>query len=121
MIKQGKERLKGIDNIQLFETDGNTFPLPDNSVDIAFSYIVFQHIKTHEIVLNNFKEVYRVLKQWGLFKVLVRADRPDNMDAWWNGVSYDEDAIGGLCVSSGFNLLKLEYVKNYAIWLWMEK
>lgn len=121
MIKQGKERLKGINNIQLFETNGNIIPLPDNSVDIAFSYIVFQHIKTHEMVLNNFKEVFRVLKQWGLFKVLVRADRPDNMEAWWNGVSYDEDTIGGLCVSSGFNLLKLEYVKNYAIWLWMEK
>jgi ubiquinone/menaquinone biosynthesis C-methylase UbiE len=121
MIKQGKERLKGINNIQLFETDGNTFPLLDNSIDIAFSYIVLQHIKTHEMVLNNFREVFRVLKQWGLFKVLVRADRPDNMEAWWNGVSYDEDTIGGLCVSTGFSLIKLEPVKSYAFWLWMEK
>jgi ubiquinone/menaquinone biosynthesis C-methylase UbiE len=121
MIRQARIRMKDWPNLELFETDGNIFPIPDNSVNIAFSYIVFQHIKTKEMVESNFKEVYRVLKPGGLFKVLLRADRPDNMDKWWNGVNYDEEGIDDLCRMTGFNLLKLEYVKNYAIWVWMEK
>lgn len=121
MIRQGKERLKDISNVKLIETDGSTFPLEDNYFDTAFSYIVFQHIKTKEMVESNFKEVYRVLKAWGLFKVLLRADRPDNMDAWWNGVDYDDDKIADLCKMTGFRLIKTERVKSYGIWVWMEK
>ena len=121
MIKEGRERLIGLSNVRLYETDGNTFPLPDNSIDIAFSYIVFQHIKTKEMVESNFRDVYRVLKKGGLFKVLLRADQPENMDKWWNGVSYNEEEIDTLCKTIGFTLLKLEYVKTYAIWVWMEK
>lgn len=120
MIKQAKERVK-LPNVEFIETDGQTIPVTDNSVDIVFSYLVFQHIKTKEMVEANFKEIYRVLKPYGLFKVLLRTDRPDNMYAWWNGVSYDEQGIDELCKMTGFKLLKLEYVKTYGVWLWMEK
>ena len=114
MIRQAQQRVSGVD---FMETDGDIIPLPDNSVDIVFSYLVFQHFKTKEMLVNNFKEVYRVLKRGGIFKVRVRTDKIDTMDSWWSGIDCDE----GIAKDTGFFLLQKERVGNYGLWLWLEK
>jgi len=116
MIRQGKDRLEHLDNVELIETDGELIPLPDESVDFAFSYLVFQHMKSMDIVKSNFKEVYRVLKKGCIFKVRVRFDKV-KMDDWWSGVTYED----GLAEKIGFRVLKTEKVKNYGLWLWLQK
>ena len=132
MIKQGKKRLglkdttgeinEGgfVEGIELIETDGRTIPLPANCIDIAFSYLVFQHIKDRKMVEKNFEEVYRVLKPKGMFKVRIRSDKV-NLNKWWGGVEYTEQSIGKLIKRIGFELLKTEPVGNYGFWLWLEK
>jgi len=117
MIRQAKERVKGAEFI---ETDGYTIPLKDNYVDFVFSYLVFQHFKERKMVEANFKEVYRVLKPGGLFKVRIRSDKVD-VDRWWGGVEYTEQSIGKLIKETGFKLLKTETVGTYGFWLWLEK
>lgn len=119
MIRYAIDRLKGIHNVTLFETDGYSVPLEDNSVDFAFSYLVFQHFRTKEMIEANFKEVFRVLKPGGLFKVRVRTDK-NSMKvwwAWWGGVECDET----VALKAGFKLLKKEKVGGYGLWLWLEK
>jgi len=120
MIKQAKKRVKHQGNVELFETDGKTIPLKDNVVDVAFSYLVFQHMKDRKMVEANFKEVYRVLKKDGVFKVLLRTDKVD-LKKWWGGVSYDDGSIKLLCKDTGFSIIKTEKVKNHGVWLWLEK
>jgi len=119
MIEQGwkRLRLKGIENVDLIETDGYTLPLADDYFDYAFSYLVFQHFKTQEMVESNFREVYRVLKPGGIFKVRVRTDKIDSMDPWWAGVACDET----YSLSIGFKLLKEKKVEHYGKWLWLQK
>jgi len=116
MITEGKKRLKRANNIEWIETDGYTIPIPDQSVDNAFSYIVFQHFKTKEMINKNFDEVYRILKPNGIFKVLVRIDHV-NLNTWWGGVISNEEYP----VSIGFKLLKKEQIRNYGLWLWLQK
>ena len=84
MIRLAKKRLKKYPNIELIETDGEIIPLEDNSVDLAFSYLVFQHMKSRVMVEKNFKEVHRVLRTDGLFKVRIRSDKVD-LNKWWGG------------------------------------
>ena len=120
MIKQAKKRLKGCKNVGLVETDGWTIPLADNSIDLVFSYLVFQHFKNRKMVEANFKEVYRILKPKGMFKVRIRTDEVDK-DRWWGGVEYTEQSIGKLIKKVGFDLQKSEAVGDYGIWLWLEK
>jgi len=43
----------------------------DASVDFAFSYIVFQHIPDREITLGYFREIGRVLRPGGMFRLHV--------------------------------------------------
>ena len=116
MIEKAIERVGFLPNIALIETDGNFMPLNDETVDVAFSYLVFQHFKTMEMVKKNFKDVYRVLKKGGIFKVLVRSDKV-RLTPWWGGVNCDEKAA----LESGFKLLKKRKVKNYGLWLWLQK
>ena len=121
MIAQGKDRLKDLKNVELFETDGASIPLPDNSVEFVFSYLVFQHIKEREMVENTFKEIYRVLTSGGVFRVLLRSDKQKDMSRWWSGVEYNEESIRELYEKIGFVLLKLEHQDKYAFWLWLQK
>ena len=118
MIKQAKHRIAGIDFI---ETDGYTLPLDDNYFDIVFSYLVFQHMKTKEMVKSNFKEVFRVLKPGGIFKVRLRIDQVDNMNKWWAGVTYTEKEAIALSEHIGFGVIKTEQVEDYGVWLWLIK
>jgi len=119
MIKQGKKRLDSFGNIEWIETDGQTIPLKDNSVDFAFSYLVFQHIKTKGMIKRNFKEVLRVLKQNGVFLVFLR-HKEENMKYWSSGVAYNEATIPELL--HGFKLLRSDYKDDcYTFWLWLQK
>jgi len=117
MIEQGQRRLERLNNVQLLETNGYIIPLPDNIVDFVFSYLVFQHMKEIEQIEENFREVYRILRPEGLFKVRVRTDKLQSMSPWWAGVDCDEK----VALSVGFKLLKKEEVGNYGLWLWLEK
>jgi len=41
---------QGVDNIDLFTLQNKTFPLEYNSVDVIYSFIVFQHLEKVEIL-----------------------------------------------------------------------
>jgi ubiquinone/menaquinone biosynthesis C-methylase UbiE len=117
MIELANENLQDYSNVELFETNGNTYPLEDKSVDFVFSYLVFQHIKEERMLFSNFREAYRVLKEGGILKVRVRIDKQSSLDSWWSGIATDES----FAVNLGFKLLKKEEVKDYGLWLWLQK
>jgi len=119
MIRQARKRVKR-ENVRFMETDGESIGLIDGCVDFVFSYLVFQHFKERKMVESNFKEVYRVLKPKGIFKVRIRSDKVDK-SRWWGGVEYTEQSIGKLIKEVGFKLLKTETVGSYGYWLWLEK
>jgi len=56
---------------KLILADAKNIPLPDNSIDLAFSNSVIEHIKELNSVL---KEVYRILGQNGVFIFTVPSD-----------------------------------------------
>ena len=120
MIKQGHDRLYNVEKISLMETDGKSIPLPSESVDVVFSYIVFQHIKDREMVEESFKEVARILRENGIFKVLLRLDELKTLDNWWSGVHYNIGLSRELCKRTGFKIIKRHKVKHYATWLWLK-
>jgi len=117
MIKEARERVPGA---YLVETDGMKLPISDNSIGVVFSYLVFQHMKTREMVESNFREVFRVLKPGGIFKVRIRTDEV-KQDKWWSGVAYTEQSIGLLIKKMGYEILKTEAVEDYGLWLWLKK
>lgn len=103
MVSRARTRLADLSNVTVWLTDGTTLrPVKSGTVDLAISYLVFQHIPEASVVEANIREAFRVLKAGGLFKFQV-AGRPDTEEAeyaersrakdTWSGVSCSDSEI----------------------------
>jgi ubiquinone/menaquinone biosynthesis C-methylase UbiE len=52
--------------IEFLASDGVSLPQEANSADFVWSYEVFQHMPSHDIVMGNLREVQRILKPTGI-------------------------------------------------------
>ncbi|MCZ6692276.1 MAG: class I SAM-dependent methyltransferase [Bacteroidetes bacterium] len=57
---------RGVENVELYETDGKTLPVSDQSVDFIWSFIVFVHLSSFEVLESYIEEAFRVLKPGGI-------------------------------------------------------
>jgi len=91
----------------------------DESFDLCYSYAVFQHIPSREVVLGYLHEARRVLKTGGLLKCqfngMRRASR-QQADTW-NGVSFDAAEIREFCSQNDFQLFSLEGENTPEMWI----
>lgn len=65
MIAQAKATASGLHNLEFFVSDGVSFPQPGNSADFVWSYEVFQHMPSNEVVEANVRETARILRPGG--------------------------------------------------------
>ena len=124
MIERARVNLADLDNVTLILGDGATLSLvPDESHDFAFSFIVFQHIPSTDVIASYCREVCRVLRTGSLFKFQVngvvweRHDRPDT----WVGVSFSESGAQRLCEQGGFKWEMSQGAGTQYYWLWFRK
>jgi len=59
-----KERC--VDNVELVTLSSKSFPISDESIDLVYSFIVFQHLESIEILDKYLEECSRVLKKGGV-------------------------------------------------------
>lgn len=59
-------KARGVTNAQLLQTDGRRIPVRDATIDVAYTFIVFQHIEKIEIFRGYLQEIHRVLRPGGL-------------------------------------------------------
>ncbi len=57
---------RGIQNAELHTASGNSLPVPNDSVDVVYSFIVLQHVEKIEIFNAYLEETFRILKPGGL-------------------------------------------------------
>jgi len=72
MIERAKQLLGSHGNVTLHQGDGTSLrPLPDASIDIAVSFVVFQHIPDPAVTLGYLRELGRVLRPggWTVFQL----------------------------------------------------
>ncbi len=121
MVAQATKRLEHVSNIHFHATDGKSFPFPDGTFDLVFSYIVFQHMPSREIVEENFKEAYRVLVPGGTAKIQIRGGHAPFKWQWFYGPSFSEPEGRALAERAGFTVLKTEGAGTKRFWLWLAK
>jgi len=65
MLKRARKRLRDYTNIHFIKSDGRSLNfLSDESIDFAFSMLVFQHIEKEDTV-RYLADIYRILKNNG--------------------------------------------------------
>src|SRR5258706_6606142 len=85
MIARAREKLRDIPNAHPHATDGSSLAMfSDESFEFVYSYAVFQHIPSRDVVFQYLRETQRVLKTGGLallqFSGLV--NRRAAVDTW---------------------------------------
>ena len=124
MIRLARENLARCSNVHLMRNNGADLSgLPDSSFDFAFSYIVFQHISSREIIESYVREVRRVLKPGSLFKLQLQGHpgtHPEEDDTWI-GLPYSVEEASELAEKCGFELRYHHGAGTQYFWLWLFK
>ncbi|MCU1337714.1 MAG: Methyltransferase type 11 [Bryobacterales bacterium] len=85
MIALARERLRDIPNAHPHATDGASLSeFADESFDFVYSYAVFQHVPSREVIVSYMRETHRVLKPGGLARLQFNGmpAREASFDTW---------------------------------------
>ncbi len=117
MIRMARERLAGIPHAHVHSTNGASLGLfADESFDFVYSYAVFQHIPSRDVVLEYMREIRRVLKPGGLFRGQFNGMPPPGDATTWMGVAFSGDDIRAFTRENGLRLLDLEGERTQYMW-----
>lgn len=120
MISRAKDRLNQQKNITFMVTDGASFPIDNELVDVVFSFIVFQHMPSVKVIRKNIEEISRVLKTGGVAKIQLRGI-PVSKNNWYYGPSFNEAGVEKLVKGTSLKVLKSEGVGQKYFWVWLKK
>ncbi len=121
MIERAKESLRNFPNAHVFQNSGSDLQvLGDIQVDFAFSYIVFQHIPSREVIYSYAREVHRLLRPGGLFKFQVQGDATllTSAEDTWLGVPFSDAAAVEMAEQCGFEPRYRHGAGSQYFWLW---
>lgn len=109
------------DNVTFVESDGASVPVPPETVDLAFSYIVYQHFPSEDAIEKSFLGVQRALRSGGLFKTQIRGEKHPDPSHWSWGPHYDETTASMLAQATGFRIVSISGVGTRSLWLLLQK
>jgi len=108
-------------NVIYLESNGQDVPLFPETVDFAFSYIVYQHFPTKDAIEHSFAQVHKALKSQGLFKVQIRGMANPNPKHWAWGPHFSEKEAESLASNVGFEILRATGAGTQYYWLLLQK
>ena len=123
MIKLARERLHGTPNAFPHHSSGSDLKLfPDEKFDLVYSYAVFQHIPSGEVVFQYLREARRVLKAGGILRCQVNGLPPTAKQYdTWSGVRITPEQISQFALDNDLQLLALEMIHTQYMWVTCRK
>ncbi len=121
MIRRARENLKDIPHAHAHHTGGaDLAPFADESFDFVYSYAVFQHIPSLDVVMNYLREAHRVLKPGGLLRVQING-LPQTAKVYdtWSGVRISASQVREFAREHDMQLFALEGVETQYMWATM--
>ena len=117
MIRLARERLADIPHAHVHVAKGLGLPLfAGESFDIVYSYAVYQHIPSRDVVLAYMRETARVLTPGGIFRGQFNSLPPNADPNTWSGVSFSENEIRQFTREQHLQLLAVEGPGTQYLW-----
>lgn len=117
MIRLARQRLAHIPHAHVHATNGASLAqFADSSFDFVYSYAVFQHIPSRDVVLEYMREVRRVLKPGGFFRGQFNGLPHSGAIGTWSGVAFSAQDIRNFTREHGLQLLDLEGEHTQYMW-----
>ena len=124
MVELARRNLEGCPNARAEMTSGSDLAgFADETFDFCYSYAVFQHIPSREVVLRYLREARRVLKLGGLLKCQFNGlPETSCRDAdTWRGARFSAGEIRDFCREHDFQLLSLDGESTPDLWMCARK
>ncbi len=118
MIRLAAERLRDIPHAHVQQTERSDLSMfADETFDFVYSYAVFQHIPSREVVFAYLAEAQRVLKPGGILKCQING-LPATAAHYttWAGVRISAAEIVEFALRHDFQLLALDGVATQYMW-----
>lgn len=118
MIQLAQQNLDKVPHAYAHASTGtNLARFDDGYFDFVYSYAVFQHIPSREVVFNYIKETRRVLKIGGAARMQFNG-MPKTTSKYdsWSGVRLDPEELASLSRENELRLLALEGVHTQDMW-----
>lgn len=124
MVARAIQNLAGTPNAHPQHATGSDLSaFPDNHFDFVYSYAVFQHIPSGEVVFGYLREVARVLKPGGIAHLQLNG-LPKTAQTYttWSGFRIGADEVREFTRCNGLQLLALDGVETQYMWTtWRKK
>ena len=123
MVERARTRLRDIPHAHVHVAlRSNLEMFADESFDFVYSYAVFQHIPSREVVLGYLAEARRVLRVGGLMRCQING-LPETAARYdtWSGVRISQAELEGFCRTHDFQMLALEGVSTQYMWVTLRK
>jgi SAM-dependent methyltransferase len=123
MIARAREKLRGVPHAFAHHASGSDLSMfPDEYFDFVYSYAVFQHIPSAEVVFSYLRETVRVLKPGGVAHLQING-LPKTSKAYttWEGVRIGSDEVRAFTRERGVRLLALTGVDTQYMWTTWQK
>ncbi len=123
MIRRARELLRHTPNAHPHSTTGSDLALfPDGKFDFVYSYAVFQHIPSREVVFQYLREAWRVLKPGGILRCQLNGLPPHAKQYdTWSGVRITSEELHAFTRAQNFHLLALEDIWTQYMWMTCRK
>ena len=123
MIRLAETRLANTPNAHPHHSSGSDLAIfPDEKFDLVYSYAVFQHIPSKEVVFNYLREARRVLKVGGILRCQMNGLPPHAKQYdTWSGVRITEAEILAFTREQDLQLLVVEQLWTQYMWITCRK
>jgi SAM-dependent methyltransferase len=123
MVRLADQNLSNIPNAYVHQTSGSDlYMFPDERFDFVYSYAVFQHIPSREVVFQYLREARRVLRTGGILRCQING-LPAHAKQYdtWSGVRIAPDEVTSFARENDFGLLALEQIWTQYMWITCRK
>ncbi|MBI2687605.1 MAG: class I SAM-dependent methyltransferase [Acidobacteria bacterium] len=123
MVARARQRLAHVPHAHAHVArNSNLEMFAGESFDFAYSYAVFQHIPSRDVVLGYLKETWRVLKPGGYMRCQING-LPESAARYdtWSGVRIGSAELEEFCRANDFQMLSLEGTQTQYMWTTLRK
>lgn len=124
MVARAREAVADMPHVHVYQNNGYDLSvIPAVEFDFAYSFIVFQHVPSREIIENYVREVCRLLRPGALFKFQVQGNLrvPSSPGETWLGVPFSEAQAKDMARRCGFEPRYTHGAGEQYFWLWFFK